>query len=338
MVVTKQQHQQQQQENHHFNDNTVDNNNDKTGSGDANMMSAESVAAYAKASLRHKFDHHGIVDPHEATMGVVIGNPNNRRSMATSPPPPSLANSSAAAGGGMAPQHSTMATFVRHLTEHQHLTVEQQQQHHHDHEQQHHPAAGGVPRAPSPILFTGSLGESSSSLAHHPNNAARSGHHMSLQMHPTAASSSLAGGVLDTSTTGAPTMDILIDPSKQSHPNKEVYLDTEIDRSSASNSDVDSESDDFSLDDSASDRSDGSDTAPASASAASAVYEPFSAARVIALNRMQQQQRLQQSRMQMLGEFRPPVDAEAYQSSDSIDSTLAEDSGESDSSFSDNAD
>jgi hypothetical protein len=104
----------------------------------------------------------------------------------------------------------------------------------------------------------------------------------------------------------------------------------QIDRSSASNSDVDSESDDFSLDDSASDRSDGSDTG-------SAVYEPFSAARVIALNRMQQQQRLQQSRMQMLDEFRPPADSE-YQSSDSIDSTMAEDSGGSDSSSSDLAD
>lgn len=106
----------------------------------------------------------------------------------------------------------------------------------------------------------------------------------------------------------------------------------QIDRSSASNSDVDSESDDFSLDDSASDRSDGSDTG-----SASAVYEPFSAARVIALNRMQQQQRLQQSRMQMLGEFRPPAESE-YQSGDSIDSTMAEDSGGSDSSSSDIAD
>jgi hypothetical protein len=52
---------------------------------------------------------------------------------------------------------------------------------------------------------------------------------------------------------------------------------------------------------------------------------------------MQQQQRLQQSRMQMLGEFRPPADSE-YQSSDSIDSTMAEDSGGSDSSSSDLAD
>jgi predicted PP-loop superfamily ATPase len=90
---------------------------------------------------------------------------------------------------------------------------------------------------------------------------------------------------------------------------------------------VDSESDDFSLDDSASDRSDGSD------------YEPFSAARVIALNRMQQQQqqRLQQIRVQSLGQLRPHGEME-YQSGDSMDSTMAEDSGGSDSSSSDLAD
>ena len=83
------------------------------------------------------------------------------------------------------------------------------------------------------------------------------------------------------------------------------------------------------MDDSASDRSDGSDSG--------AAYEPFSAARVIALNRMQQQQRLQQIRVQSLGQLRPHVDME-YQSGDSIDSTLADDSGGSDSSSSDLAD
>jgi hypothetical protein len=77
------------------------------------------------------------------------------------------------------------------------------------------------------------------------------------------------------------------------------------------------------FDDSASDRSDGSDSG--------ASYEPFSAARVIALNRMQQQQKLQQSRVQLLGEFRGTVDME-YQSGDSIE-TMAEDSGGSDSSY-----
>lgn len=97
---------------------------------------------------------------------------------------------------------------------------------------------------------------------------------------------------------------------------------------------MDSESDDISLDDSASDRSDGSD------SGFGQTYEPFTAARVMALNRMQQQQRLQLNRqtLQHGGEaFRPPADHE-YQSGDSIDSMMAEDSGGSDSSSSDLAD
>lgn len=117
-------------------------------------------------------------------------------------------------------------------------------------------------------------------------------------------------------------------------------------RSSASNSDIDSESDDVSFDDSASDRSDGSDTGPGH-------YEPFTAARAMALNRIQQQQRLQsrvltsQALHQSEGggfrsegearSFRPPADSE-YQSGDSIDSTRGEDSGGSDSSSSDVAD
>lgn len=102
-------------------------------------------------------------------------------------------------------------------------------------------------------------------------------------------------------------------------------------RSSASNSDVDSESDDISLDDSASDRSDGSDSGSATH------YEPFTAARAMALNRMQQQQRLQSRVLTSLNSlhqsegFRPPADSE-YQSGDSIDSMRAEDSGGSDSS------
>lgn len=115
-------------------------------------------------------------------------------------------------------------------------------------------------------------------------------------------------------------------------------LENQDGRSSASNSDVDSESDDVSFDDSASDRSDGSDSGSASH------HEPFTAARAMALNRMQQQQRLQQSRartsfasLQQNEGFRPPADSE-YQSGDSIDSTRAEDSEGSDSSSSDVAD
>lgn len=116
-------------------------------------------------------------------------------------------------------------------------------------------------------------------------------------------------------------------------------------RSSASNSDIDSESDDISFDDSASDRSDGSDSGSTPTSGHQ--HEPFTAARAMALNRMQQQQRLQSRVLTSMGTtassssqhqggegFRPPADSE-YQSGDSIDSTRAEDSGGSDSSSSD---
>ena len=112
------------------------------------------------------------------------------------------------------------------------------------------------------------------------------------------------------------------------------YLDqVEVGRSSASNSDIDSESDDISFDDSASDRSDGSDFDPGNNPS-----EPFTAARVMALNRMQQQHRreqyLQDRALRQVASFQPPPDSE-YQSGDSVDSTMAEDSCGSDSSSSD---
>eukprot|EP00555_Chaetoceros_dichaeta_P006222 CAMPEP_0198255346 /NCGR_PEP_ID=MMETSP1447-20131203/5481_1 /TAXON_ID=420782 /ORGANISM="Chaetoceros dichaeta, Strain CCMP1751" /LENGTH=488 /DNA_ID=CAMNT_0043941697 /DNA_START=129 /DNA_END=1595 /DNA_ORIENTATION=- len=110
-------------------------------------------------------------------------------------------------------------------------------------------------------------------------------------------------------------------------------------RSSASNSDADSDTD-VSLDDSASDRSDGSDSG-----SCTGISEPFTAARVMALNRMNQQHRREQYlQNRALGQsyasgmnYLPPSDVE-YQSGDSIDSLMAEDSGGSDSSSSDIAD
>lgn len=60
----------------------------------------------------------------------------------------------------------------------------------------------------------------------------------------------------------------------------------------------------------------------------------------MALNRMQQQQRLQYRAFSVCSYgdgFRPPADSE-YQSGDSIDSTMAEHSCDSDSSSSDVAD
>merc|ERR1712232_1107243 len=118
----------------------------------------------------------------------------------------------------------------------------------------------------------------------------------------------------------------------------DLYVDQG--RSSASNSDIDSESgDDVSLDDSASDRSDGSDSGSGTG------YFEFTAARVMALNRMQQQRQREQylqnralAQLSTSGSiYQPPSDSE-YQSGDSIDSTMAEDSCGSDSSSSDVAD
>jgi hypothetical protein len=117
------------------------------------------------------------------------------------------------------------------------------------------------------------------------------------------------------------------------------YLDQmDVGRFSASNSDIDSESDDISFDDSASDRSDGSDF---ESTIAVGLTEPFTAARVMALNRVQQQHRREQylqdrasrqvSAPGTTSNFQSIADFE-YQSGDSIDSNMAEDSCGSDSS------
>lgn len=218
------------------------------------------------------------------------------RSMTNSPPPPSLAMS--AAPSNIALQgHSGVSGFVR-----QHLP-EQTGDHQH------------LARVPSPILFSSGDG----SGMHATTNM-----HM-LQLHHAVA---LAGVQLGRSTS----LDLMGIPQ---HNNLVNSTDNTDGRSSTSNSDVDSESDDISFDDSASDRSDGSDSG--------SYYEPsFTAARAMALNRIQQQQRLQSRVLTSLNlhqseGFRPPADSE-YQSGDSIDSTRAEDSGGSDSSSSDLAD
>merc|ERR1712038_624176 len=147
-------------------------------------------------------------------------------------------------------------------------------------------------------------------------------------------------------------MEIVIDPAAAATRDLPVasYLE-QVKGGFSSASDIESESDDFSFDDSASDRSDGSDCGSFS--------EPITAARVMALNRMQQQHRreqyLQSTRassglLQATGGGAGAggqgasqggtnflMDSE-YQSGDSIDSTMAEDSCGSDSSSSDLAD
>ena len=289
----------------------------------------ESIEAHSKNSLRSTFEHGS---DHDAVHRVL-----SSRSLTASPP------LGATTGVARNASHSTVASFFRHLNE-AHVTLADSQD--------LHPLVSDVGSRLSAASAFSNLdalsatqdGAASATLDSS-LNAQRA-----LQRQYVAASVGVA--------LGTSPLDIVIDGQQgESHLNNATnrYADADIevrsnasffiqcmfttnihkppfaqvDRSSASNSDVDSESDDFSLDDSASDRSDGSDTGTA--------YEPFSAARVIALNRMQQQQRLQQIRVQSLGQLRPHVDME-YQSGDSIDSTMADDSGGSDSSSSDLAD
>ncbi len=186
--------------------------------------------------------------------------------------------------------------------------------------------AGGLHRPPSPSLFT--PGQGLNQLMNNDQSNDMQGH-------------------LDPSSilrAGQNVMEIVIDPASGGNTvqnvqsgvsaNDVAYLVDQVEqgRSSASNSDFDSESDDISFDDSASDRSDGSDI-DASGSGLS-----DTAARVMALNRMQQQHRreqyLQDRALRQMQPFQSPPDSE-YQSGDSVDSTMAEDSCGSDSSSSD---
>jgi len=208
----------------------------------------------------------------------------------------------------------------------------------------HHSA---IVRPPSPVLFSSSNnpvpGLRTLSNEHNPTLH-------DLQRHHNSPALSVAHSGLGSAPPAAVQMEIVINSNTASSsaaaipPQDVADLDVDPGRSSASNSDVDSESgDDVSLDDSASDRSDGSD----SGSGIVQHYEPFTAARVMALNRMQQQQRREQylqsralaavAAAAASDGYRPPPDSE-YQSGDSIDSMMAEDSGGSDSSNSDLAD
>jgi hypothetical protein len=147
-----------------------------------------------------------------------------------------------------------------------------------------HQHSAGLDRPPSPSLYS-AVGLNQMMTSH--QASVLQGHH---------------GGVLDAAALRAAQnvqMEIVIGPESgnsvtlpvQSGVNSAdvTYLDqVEVGRSSASNSSIDSESDDISFDDSASDRSDGSDFEPGTVSGLS---EPFTAARVMALNRMHHQNR-----------------------------------------------
>jgi len=333
---------------------------EKNSDNDSSESSSREMLEAAARSLRTKFDHVGI-DPHSSAV-------NNRdvrsiaenRGMTNSPPPPSLGMSGVAASNIALPGHAGVGNFVR-----QHLPEQNTEN-------------MPIARVPSPILFSQQGANDPSAMT--PLHAAPNMHNMLHMHHPHAAP---LGGVSMGSahSTHTPFDVVTIEQrgsgaSAPNAPGSNEGADLEVrrfladaphafvfcyflkfltfsttktwqGRSSASNSDVDSESDDVSFDDSASDRSDGSDSGHS--------YEPFTAARAMALNRIQQQQRLQ-SRGGVLtslalhqseggsgggvgsagGLFRAP-DSE-YQSGDSIDSTRGEDSGGSDSSSSDLAD
>mmetsp|Transcript_17408 Transcript_17408/g.49112 ORF Transcript_17408/g.49112 Transcript_17408/m.49112 type:complete len:1108 (-) Transcript_17408:113-3436(-) len=282
---------------------------------DEDDSTREKLVAAARASLRSKFDHVGI-DPHSTA--AEHRSTTDSRSMTKSPPPPSLAN----VGLG---NHS----FVR--------------QHHGEQSgggggsgSDHH----GVGRLHTPILLAPSLPNVRSSephsshgsrlvhLQHHSPNASAGTHERNRPSPMDLVSYNYGGHAGGIGMGGIRSH--LANADSQSYDNEG--------RSSASNSDVDSEPDDVSFDDSASDRSDGSD------SGSLTHYEPFTPARAMALNRIQQEQRMRSRAFTSLSSlqpndpsYRPPADSE-YQSGDSIDSTRAEDSGGSDSSSSDLAD
>jgi len=288
-----------------------DQNLHRGGESECPDISREMLEAAARASLRTKFDHVGI-DPHS----TVLNNRDVRsiaesRGMTNSPPPPSL-GITAASGIALPGGHSGL---LRHHSPSSPTSPDKE----------HSPLA----RVSSPILFHNSNNnsnpsEGSSSPTHAPLHSNPTNLHL-LQMHHAAAMAGVAPFELFNSTVGGPASGPVAVPGL-------TVKDMDIESRSSASSDVDSESD-VSFDDSASDRSDGSDSGQH--------YEPLTAAHAMALNRRQQQQRLQSrvltSLQQHGNDARPPSDAE-YQSGDSIDSTRAEDSGGSDSSSSDIAD
>ena len=234
----------------------------------------EQLEAAARASLRSKFDHVGI-DPHHHNHALLV-NANTKaivesRGLTNSPPPPNLTTAPNLSGGLLRSPHAA-----------------------------DHPSS--PVRSLSPILFNdvSSPTGTTTSLSNPSSNM-----HL-LQMHHAAA---LAGVspfelmTLGTAPTGPPSAPLL--GTAPFNGTKEPDVES---RSSAS-SDVDSESDDISFDDSASDRSDGSDSGfvGTTSTVDGAAASNFSAvARAMALKRQQhtraaaasqQQQRSPQQKM-----------------------------------------
>ena len=268
-----------------------------SASSDPNA-SREMLEALTRASLRSRFDHVGVDlqhhSPNTSTNEKDVRSIAENRKMTNSPPLPNVS---------MANHGDTNGYVRQHHPEHQQQQHQQQQNEDHD--------------------MLGRYLETNATnmniLQYH-HAVALAGVSLNRSNNPSSLDNLMTFDANTISQMRSQTNTAGTGPGSESTDG----------RSSASNSDIDSESDDISFDDSASDRSDGSDSGSTSAH-----HEPFTAARAMLLNRIQQQQRLQ-NRHQGEG-FRPPADSE-YQSGDSIDSTRAEDSGGSDSSSSDLAD
>jgi len=255
--------------------------NEDVGDADENKDEKEELLEAARASLRSKFDHVGI-DPHSAVSNANRDHQNGNRNLTNSPPPPNFAGTATGMG----------------LSGHAHGGLLR----HHDQEHPGSPGSSLVVRTPSPVMFKSTPDGATSPKKASPTPVHPTHQNLQLlQMHHAAVLAGVSpfelmglnGGIHAASTqhsSGLGALSIqsgggMLPPLKE--------MDVEC-RSSAS-SDVDSESDDVSFDDSASDRSDGSDSnEPAMNSAA---------ARALALNRAQQQQQQQQFQPQrrMLG-------------------------------------
>ncbi|GAX26552.1 hypothetical protein FisN_21Lh018 [Fistulifera solaris] len=181
----------------------------------------EVLEAAARASLRTKFDHVGLVDQgnHKRDVAARMMMSESSRGLTNSPPPPSVSSMAVAA----------------HLTGHGSSLLRTQQHHHHEPTTElgralacSSPTNGATPTSPSSLIFPESM---------HTN-------HLSM----------LRGTTLSGLTPLELAAFSATDLNNSSSNNKDADLES---RSSAS-SDIDSESDDISLDDSASDRSDGS--------------------------------------------------------------------------------
>ena len=242
-------------------DNLADSEVAKATVGPADAERRELEAA-ARASLRSKFDHVGI-DPHHhhgAALNANSKSVDDRRGMTSSPPPPTLTSAPNLSGGVLRSPHAT------------------------------HGDPSSPVQAHSPILFNEST---SPGMSPHTMSNTNPNMHL-LQMHHAAAVAGVSPLDLMTLNSNAAAASGANPPAGSAALTASLAGTREQDlesRSSAS-SDIDSESDDISFDDSASDRSDGSDSGYVASSTQAEVPIPgasnFSAlAQAMALKRNQ---------------------------------------------------